>query len=184
MTAWSEISGVNRCVLLPVRGDGTGTAHGPCLRKDEESCRLMDVLPYSAGIAVREQGSRPDGQREARRFIADALFHRLRTSTSIPPGFEMCWKAVALRDTLPPPPPGSTRGRNLDTVGRCRDGFCASVSPFDPDEDVRSLRETLIYGLKGMGAYYHHAVYRKIRRRDRGVHGEGPRLNRQGSVVR
>mgnify|MGYP000937478292 CR=1 FL=1 len=153
------------CYQCEETARGTGcTVRGVC-SKDEELCRLMDVLLYLCrGIAVREQGDREaggTGSGEARRFIADALFSTL-TNVNFDPSRirEMCWKAVALRDTLPPPPPGAHEAATwIPKDDAEMDLKAPSVGVLStPDEDVRSLRETLIYGLKGMGAYYHHAV--------------------------
>ena len=33
-----------------------------------------------------------------------------------------------------------------------------SIEKLDTDEDLRSLKELLLYGIKGLAAYYHHAV--------------------------
>ena len=36
-------------------------------------------------------------------------------------------------------------------------GSDCGVDSYDPDEDLRSLKQLLLFGLKGMAAYYHHA---------------------------
>ncbi|MDR0523151.1 MAG: hydroxylamine reductase [Candidatus Methanoplasma sp.] len=59
----------------------------------------------------------------------------------------------------------------MGAAGGCR--ACGSggfgLDSLSPDEDVRSLKEILLYGLKGLAAYYHHA--RALGRRDEEVEG-------------
>ncbi|MEN6341970.1 MAG: hydroxylamine reductase, partial [Methanospirillum sp.] len=110
-------------------------------------------------LAAREPGGA--GNDEARRFLADALFATL-TNVNFDHARmrELVRTAVAIRDALPPARPGApdaatwTPADDAAINGKAKDvGVLANG-----DEDVRSLREMLIYGLKGIGAYYHHAA--------------------------
>jgi len=47
----------------------------------------------------------------------------------------------------------------LDAKGEeCRLGSDISMDSLDSDPDLRSLKELLLYGMKGIAAYYHHAM--------------------------
>lgn len=153
------------CYQCEETARGTGcTVRGVC-SKDEELCRLMDTLLYlSRGIAIRELTARESGgtgSKEARNFIAEALFATL-TNVNFDPARirEMIWKAIAIRDSLPPVATGAHDAATWTPKdGADIDAKASTVGVLATEnEDVRSLRETLIYGLKGMGAYYHHAV--------------------------
>jgi len=146
------------------------TARGVC-GKPEETADLQDLLIYvSKGIAVygdilREQGT---VDKEAARFIRQALFV---TVTNV------AWDDDAIIDWI-------EEGLDVRAAVRERVGTadlgtlpdCATWTPADEealmakalsdevritateDEDVRSLRELLIIGCKGIAAYADHAA--------------------------
>jgi hydroxylamine reductase len=143
---------------------GTGcTIKGVC-GKEGDTAALQDVLLYLCkGIAIRniaaiEQGR---GNREAGAFIPEALFSTLTNVNFDNKRFkELISQAVRIRDSVPPLKgkepeactwtPGSEAGiaeKEKEIV------LDASVN-----DDVRSLHSLLVYGLKGVGAYYHHAA--------------------------
>ncbi len=153
------------CYQCEETARGTGcTVRGVC-SKDEVLCGVMDVLLYLCrGIAVRDLAARERGEagsNEARRFLADALFATL-TNVNFDPARirELIRKAVAIRDALPPAGPNEpdaatwTPASDAEIDAKAKEvGVLATEN-----EDVRSLREMLIYGMKGIGAYYHHAA--------------------------
>jgi len=153
------------CFQCEEAARGTGcTVRGVC-SKDEELCGVMDVLLYLCrGIAVRDLAARERGEagsNEARRFLADALFATL-TNVNFDSARirELIRKAVAVRDALLPAGPNEpdaatwTPASDAEIDAKAKEvGVLATGN-----EDVRSLREMLIYGMKGIGAYYHHAA--------------------------
>ncbi|OPX70711.1 MAG: hybrid cluster protein [Methanoregulaceae archaeon PtaB.Bin108] len=145
-----------------VQGIGC-TVKGVC-GKDEEIAAYQDVLVYLCkGISVRNLAAmeKGEGNPDAGLFIADALFATLTNVNFDKERFTaMITTAVAIRDALP-----KTAGTEPDactwkpkgekdildkasTVGTLATG----------NEDVRSLRSTLLFGLKGIAAYYTHAA--------------------------
>jgi len=143
---------------------GTGcTMKGVC-GKDEEIAAYQDVLVYLCkGLSVRNLAAMETGKGhpDAGLFVADALFATLTNVNFDRDRFmAMINTAVAIRDALP-----KTAGTEPDactwkpkdendilkkapTVGTLAAG----------NEDVRSLRSTLLFGLKGVAAYYTHAA--------------------------
>jgi len=143
---------------------GTGcTVKGVC-GKEDEIAAYQDVLIYVCkGISVRNLAAMEKGKGDPTvgLFIADALFSTL-TNVNFDKArfFDMINHAVALRDALP-------------AVGSAEPDACTWKPRSDSDilekaktvgilattnEDVRSLRSTLIFGLKGIAAYYTHAA--------------------------
>ncbi len=153
------------CYQCEETAKGTGcTVRGVC-SKDEELSGVMDVLLYICrGIAVRDLAARERGEAgspEAKKFIADSLFTTL-TNVNFDPSRirELIRTAVAIRDALPSAGPDEpdaatwTPASDADVDAKAKEvGVLATEN-----EDVRSLREMLIYGMKGIGAYYHHAA--------------------------
>ena len=146
-----------------VRGTGCNV-RGVC-GKDEVLAGLQDVLLYVArGIAYRDLAARKAGgagSDEARRFLIDALFMTITNVNFDPDVFRgEIRKAVAIRDALPSAGPGApdaatwTPASDADVDAKMAEAGVLATG----DEDVRSLRWMLIYGLKGMSAYYHHAA--------------------------
>ena len=142
------------------------TVKGVC-GKDAEVSNLLDTLIYAAkgvSLCLEKEESQ---NKEANEFITDALFTSI---TNV--NFDKEAIAVKIRHGL------EIRSKIEDL---CKDGECAcklhdagkwtgnTIEDFDKkgqeigvlsteNEDVRSLRELLIYGLKGMAAYLHHAM--------------------------
>ena len=143
---------------------GTGcTVKGVC-GKDEEIAAYQDVLVYLCkeisvrNLAAMEKG---EGNPDAGLFIADALFATLTNVNFDRDRFmAMIDSAVAIRDALP-----NTAGTEPDActwkpkgekdiLGKASTVGILSTG----NEDVRSLRSTLLFGLKGIAAYYTHAA--------------------------
>jgi hydroxylamine reductase len=151
------------CYQCEETARGTGcTTLGVC-GKDEKTAGLQDVLLYLCkGISLRnlaaiEKGS---GNRDAESIIVEALFATL-TNTNFDNQrlCEMITKAVEIRDALPkssvyePDACTWTPGSDEEIDAKAKEiAEDASVN-----DDVRSLRALLVFGLKGVAAYYHHA---------------------------
>lgn len=145
-----------------VKGNGC-TIKGVC-GKEEEIAAYQDVLVYLCkGISVRNLAATAKGKGDpaAGQFIADALFATLTNVNFDKDRFTaLINKAVAIRDKLPAngsaEPDACTwkpKG-NSDILEKAKSVGILSTA----DEDVRSLRSTLLFGLKGLAAYYTHAA--------------------------
>jgi hydroxylamine reductase len=143
---------------------GTGcTVKGVC-GKDDEIAAYHDVLIYLCkGISVRNLAAmeKRKGNPDAGLFIAEALFATLTNVNFDKDRFTaMINKAVAIRDAMPvsgvtEPDACTWRPESEnDILGKAETVGILSTT----NEDVRSLRSTLLFGLKGISAYYTHAA--------------------------
>lgn len=152
------------CYQCQETAKGTGcTLKGVC-GKTSEVANLQDLLLFvTRGIAVYNQKLRCEKHpsNEADRFIFDALFITITNANfdekaiicKIKEGLELKSK-LARKVTIEHAPDECTWNGSEDefeekakTVGVLR----------TPDEDIRSLKELVHYGLKGMAAYVEHA---------------------------
>jgi hydroxylamine reductase len=142
---------------------GTGcTIKGVCGKEDEIAAYQDVLVSLCKGIAVRNLAAMEKGKANPAvgLFIAESLFSTLTNVNFDKQRFaDQIKKAIAIRDALP-------------AAGSAEPDACTWKSKGDSDiiekaktvgtlatanEDVRSLRMTLIYGLKGVAAYYTHA---------------------------
>jgi hydroxylamine reductase len=142
---------------------GTGcTIKGVCGKEDEISA-YQDVLIWLCkGISVRNLAATENGRGNpaAGMFIAESLFSTLTNVNFDKKRFaNQITQAISLRDSLPAtggvePDACTWKPKNdADIVEKAKTvGLLATTN-----EDVRSLRATLLYGLKGVSAYYTHA---------------------------
>jgi hydroxylamine reductase len=148
-----------------VRGTGC-TVKGVC-GKEDEIAAYQDVLIYLCkGISVRNLAAvkKGKGNPEAGLFIAESLF---ATLTNV--NFDKAWfmdritRAVAIRDALPAgasPEPDACTWKPEGETAIIRKAPSVGILATE-NEDVRSLRSTLLFGLKGLSAYYTHAAVLK-----------------------
>ncbi|MDD3027883.1 MAG: hydroxylamine reductase [Erysipelotrichaceae bacterium] len=153
------------CFQCQETAKGTGcTVVGVC-GKNEEVADLQDLLVYLAkGISYLVEQLKIDAKEidEVNIAVQDALFMTITNANFDDEAIVAhAYKLIAIRDDL------KTRGDYLpidatefavankeEMVAKGKEqGVLACV-----DEDIRSLREMIIYGLKGMGAYVHHAL--------------------------
>jgi len=145
------------------------TVRGVC-GKDADVASLQDLLIWLLkgisfyGVRARELGiSDP----EADLFVAQALFATITNANFDPQRFvALAERALELRDRLgqavetsePLPDMATWFPETGDLEELVQKGSTVGVMA-DPDlnEDVRSLRELLTYGLKGLAAYTDHA---------------------------
>jgi len=151
------------CYQCEETAKGCGcTTMGVC-GKDAETAGLQDVLIYLAkGIAVRNLAAmeKGTGNGKAGRFIAEVLFATLTNVNFDKERFHAYIReAISIRDALPPAgetePDACTWTPADDAAIAAKAGEVGVLAT--ANEDVRSLRELLVYGLKGVGAYYYHA---------------------------
>jgi hydroxylamine reductase len=145
------------------------TVRGVC-GKDADVASLQDLLIWLSkgisfyGIQARELGiSDP----EADLFVAQALFATITNANFDPQRFvALAERAIELRDRLgqavetsdPLPDMATWVPEKGDVDELVQKGATVGVmADPDLDEDVRSLRELLTYGLKGLAAYTDHA---------------------------
>lgn len=146
------------------KGEGC-TVKGVCGKTAEVSA-LQDLLVYVCkGISVLSQNDNSKELTDADRFIIDGLFTTI-TNANFDASAIMhkIKEGMALRDSL-------KSDVNIDYSSY----DCATWSPksdedivaksvlvgildLEKDEDKRSLKELVIYGLKGMAAYVEHAL--------------------------
>jgi hydroxylamine reductase len=152
------------CYQCEETAKGTGcTIKGVC-GKEDETAGLQDVLIYLCkGISARNVAAAAHGKdnKDAGAFIAEALFATL-TNTNFDNvrihGFIQ--QALAIRNALP-----STRAGEPDacTWAPKNDADIAAkatqiAAQASANDDINSLRALLVFGLKGVAAYYHHAL--------------------------
>ena len=143
---------------------GTGcTARGVC-GKDDATAGLQDVLIYLCkGISVRNIAAMETGKgnKEAGAFIAESLFSTLTNVNFDPAYFDgKITNAIVIRSSLPAtgmsePDACTWMPKNAgDIASKAKEIEAAAAK----NDDVTSLRSLLVYGLKGMAAYYYHAA--------------------------
>ncbi|WP_243349931.1 hydroxylamine reductase [Parabacteroides sp. FAFU027] len=156
------------CFQCQEAAKGTGcTIKGVC-GKDDKTANIMDLLIYvSKGISVVNEQLRTQGANkpEVDHFILDALFCTITNANfDVESISARVTKAVALKAELlkiaeaagiavPQIDEVKWAGtpENYETVAKL-----VGVLK-EKNEDVRSLKELVIYGLKGMAAYAEHA---------------------------
>jgi hydroxylamine reductase len=152
------------CYQCEETARGTGcTVKGVC-GKEDKTAGLMDVLIYLCkGISERNISAAKTGKenKEAGMFIAEALFATL-TNTNFDDARlrSLITLAIAIRDALPkcvaaePEACTWTPKNDADIAAKAQEISAAA----NGNDDVRSLRALLLFGLKGVAAYYHHAA--------------------------
>ncbi|MFA4878063.1 MAG: hydroxylamine reductase [Methanoregula sp.] len=152
------------CYQCEETAKGTGcTVKGVC-GKEDVTAGLQDVLIYLCkGISERNLAAsvKGAGNNETGAFIVDALFLTLTNTNFDDQRFrEMIRQAVVLRDSLPKSGPSEpdacTWTPKTDTDIAAKAGQIAAEAA--ANDDVHSLRALLVFGLKGVAAYYHHAA--------------------------
>ncbi|NJP05338.1 MAG: hydroxylamine reductase [Chloroflexaceae bacterium] len=137
--------------------------------KDAELSALQDYLLYALkGLAFYGVRARAAGivHESTDLFVAQALFATL-TNVNFDQEriYQLTTEAFARRDqlrmSLPPQPDAPLMGTCLPADGidaSVRMGILVSAAMHPhPNADIQSLRELLIYGLKGLAAYCDHA---------------------------
>jgi len=138
-------------------------ANGICGKKGD-TANLQDVLIYVVkGISVVAQKA-GTADKEVGHFVAQALFTTV-TNTSFDDNriVDVIKQGLALRDRIKAK--YNVAGDLCECAtwsGETKDEFLAKAESVGvlstENEDVRSLRELLIYGLKGIAAYADHAM--------------------------
>ena len=158
------------CYQCQEAAKGTGCVLKGVCGKNSSTARYMDLLLFTvrgvsvAASALREQSVKVSAEVDS--FVTDALFSTITNANfddeSILRRVE---KGIGLRDDLKAE--AAARGIALPEVDELewkgeKDSFeekTAAVGVLrEANEDLRSLKELLVYGLKGMAAYHEHAM--------------------------
>jgi len=151
------------CYQCEETARGTGcTVKGVC-GKEDHTAGVQDVLIYLCiGISTRNISAieKGVGNKDAGPFITEVLFATL-TNTNFDDDRlkEMIKTAISIRDALPksgesePEPCTWTPNGDADIKAKARE----IAEKANVNDDVHSLRAMLLFGLKGVAAYYHHA---------------------------
>ena len=127
--------------------EGTGCVKRGVCGKTEELAKSQDMLVGTL-VELASSGKRGD---EVDETMVDGLFMTLSNTN-----FDR--KAI-----------DSQTERAKALIGKDVGIRCKDISSLDDDDDLRSLKELLLFGLKGMAAYYHHA--RVLGEKDEAVTG-------------
>lgn len=148
-----------------VRNKGC-TAKGVC-GKSEATANVQDLLIYACrglaavAVAARQQGI--DTLPQAR-HVTRCLFMTITNANfDDEPLLGAVEECLALRDELKGRLPGRDWPEAAVWRAAGRDGLHGKaaqvgIATFDRDEDVRALKQYVLYGLKGMAAYAEHAA--------------------------
>ncbi len=165
------------CYQCEQAAKGTGCETGGVCGKKPETAALQDVLLYQTkGIGYLAHEARKAGKSDMRidHFVIEALFTTVtnvdfdpeRLAQWIQQGGAIREQAAALLQGVPGCPdisawPAAATYEPKQTIAAliadaaAIEGIGVLTGPADPD--LRSLRELLTYGLKGMAAYADHA---------------------------
>nr|WP_070119636.1 hydroxylamine reductase [Bacillus marinisedimentorum] len=162
------------CYQCQETAKGTGcTIVGVCGKKDDLA-NMQDLLIYTLkGVSIVNIKAREIGinQKKTDEFIVDGLFKTITNANwSKNDFFNTVRKGLMLREEIKTAieHAGHTLDNNSDFVtwyGETNDQLeiksaSQEVSVLATrDEDIRSLRELVTYGLKGMAAYLEHATH-------------------------
>ncbi|WP_163338797.1 hydroxylamine reductase [Desulfopila sp. IMCC35008] len=153
---------------------GTGCIKIGVCGKTDEVAALQDLLTYAIqGLSLVANEGRKNGvvDDQVNRFSCEAIFACLTNVDFDPARFEQ-WinTAVTLRDQLAAKV--KTAGGNIDfaapaysfTPASSIDGLVAQgrdldfMNKLDENEDLRSLKQIIVYGIRGLAAYADHAA--------------------------
>ncbi|MGE4318108.1 MAG: hydroxylamine reductase [Deferribacterales bacterium] len=150
------------CFQCQEAAKGTGcTVRGVC-GKTESCADLQDALVYTLkGLSVYAEGIK-DADKKYGRYVNQALFATI-TNANFDDAriYELILEGVKLRDEAKA---ASTVVSTLDCASwapKSMEDAVAKGASFGvlatENEDIRSLRELMVYGLKGVAAYADHA---------------------------
>ena len=141
-------------------------ARGVC-GKSEETANLQDLLTHVLkGVAVLSEAAAEKGtfERVEARFVVKGLFATITNANFDSDRMtELIHEGLALRDALKARVGGEGEWHDAVTWSPADDGELQTKATevgvlSTENEDVRSLRELLVYGLKGVAAYADHAA--------------------------
>ena len=143
------------------------TVRGVC-GKNESTANLQDLLIYILqGIALYAERLETPLERKYGLFIAQGLFATI-TNANFDDGkfYELIRKAIVLRDELKEKTAGKNSDIDHDAVLWFSDkeeemlekSKISGILSYSDNEDIRSLKSVVLYGIKGLAAYTDHAA--------------------------
>lgn len=153
------------CYQCQETAKGTGCNIAGVCGKKEDTANLQDLLVFTVkGLAIVAEEAKKQGKRDdsVGPFVSQALFATITNANFDNDRITALIKeSVVKRDELKTTLSFSSDEDAVNWNGSESD-FAAKAATVgvlsQPNEDVRSLRELLIYGLKGMAAYVDHAA--------------------------
>lgn len=159
------------CFQCQETGEGKGCRHSGVCGKDDEVANAQDLLVWTLkGLSVLQEELARKGvatEPETARFLAFALFSTV-TNVNFDAArvMELVRRGLALKAALLEKHASllggfdhpMARWQPASESALRQQAYEVGVLFSSPDEDTRSLRETVIYGLKGIAAYQHHAM--------------------------
>lgn len=139
------------------------TVKGVC-GKSEDVANIQDLIIYiSKGISILAIEARAKGVNTdvENKFVVNALFMTITNANFDMQAFlHEIQKGISLRDNLKAKldkkfPHDSVNWSSDDLMAKAIE---VGVNSYDEDEDIRSLKQYVTYGLKGMSAYVEHAL--------------------------
>ena len=145
------------------KGEGC-TKAGVCGKKGEVA-DLQDLLIYlMKGMSINNTKTRESGgdNKELDEFIMEGLFSTITNANFDRQYFiGKIQQALEIRDNIKEENSVQNTHDSVTWYSTDEEGIMKKAEEVGvlstKNEDIRSLRELLIYGLKGMAAYYHHA---------------------------
>ena len=159
------------CFQCQETGEGKGCRHSGVCGKDDETANAQDLLIWTLkGLSVLQEALGRKGvpvAQDVARFLALSLFSTV-TNVNFDAArvMELVRRGLALKagllerhaDPLAGFDHPMARWAPASEAALRQKAYEVGVLFSNPDEDTRSLRETVIYGLKGIAAYQHHAM--------------------------
>ena len=151
------------CYHCEETAKGSGCTVGGVCGKDEVTTAYQDALIYCLkGLSAKNMAANQDKKsKDAGLLVAESLFMTLTNvnfdKTAL---MKQISEVIRVRDAISAPSDAGCDACIWSPKNEAEileKGRVTSVLA-TTNEDVRSLRELLIYGLKGVGAYYSHAV--------------------------
>lgn len=159
------------CFQCQEAAGGVGCKVRGVCGKTDDVANLQDLLIYTVkGISILDMIAREKGlsPKKADRFVIEALFMTITNANFDKAAFvKKINEAIALRDEIK----GILVQNNVSLPADLHDSVTFQISEalFEEkaanvgvlateNEDVRSLRELIVYGVKGMAAYAEHAM--------------------------
>ncbi len=146
-----------------IRGTGCNV-RGVC-GKDEITAKLQDTLVYAVeGLALCADGLGGTLDRKYGQFISESLFVTV-TNTNFDDDFivDRIRRTLTVRDEVraiagktPAHDAASWNGTTLDEF--VAKALTCGIDSLSENEDLRSLKSLILYGLKGLAAYTDHAA--------------------------
>lgn len=133
------------CFQCQQTAGNSGCVRSGVCGKQPETANLQDKLICELILLAEAAESRKEYPEEATRLIADGLF---TTLTNV--NFDNA-AIIRFTDRV------TSLRRKLSYGAERHTQSCSLISLWEGDTDIVSLRSTLLFGMKGMAAYAHHA---------------------------